>query len=68
MVPIVDIRSSWIIEDGWARPLGTPKQHGEPYVALPIHVRVRHLANTADRGLEIAKAEIARRIRTKVGR
>ena len=62
---VIAIRSSWIIEHGWARPLGSPRTHTEKYKSIPLHVAVRHKIKYADTGLEIAKAEIARRIREK---
>jgi len=66
--PAIDVRSSWVIEDGWARPLGSRKLNTEPYQPIPLHVRVRHCIKHADTGLEVAKAEIARRIRAKASR
>lgn len=58
---VMHVRSSFVITDGWARPLGSPPTHVAPYPVRHPHVVARHAAQP-DRGLEIAKAEIGRRI------
>ena len=52
----IEIRSSWIVEDGYARPLGSPKvkRRGPESTRAKI---AREL-----QGMDAARAEIARRI------
>lgn len=52
----VEIRSSWIVEDGWARPLGVPKSNIPPRVEA-----VRAKIDREKQGMEAARAEIRRR-------
>lgn len=66
-LPALEIRSSWEITDGWARPIGSPKQHDAPYVAIPLHVAVRHVKH-ADKSMTMARLELARRIAERKGR
>ncbi len=60
-LPALEIRSSWLVEDGWARPIGSPKQHDTPHVALPLHIATRHVRH-ADKSMTMARIELARRI------
>jgi hypothetical protein len=60
---MMSLRGSWIIEDGWVRPVNTPKPRRQP--------RVEAVRTKIDRELQAmksARGEIRRRIAIRSGR
>ena len=61
MTTIIPVRASFEIQDGWARPLGTPPTHTAPYDPIrPRLVRAARPHHRSHADLALAKIELAR--------